>query len=162
MVSMCGNRGICPITSCSSKSRTKVEFLIAFVGYGFEHDSQQADVEHCQQLVKVCRARHHDSERPIARHLPIGTCSCWQFVCNLQSALKLIMSSSNRSLPLGHMVQCLVCLSTFQAAYLFNYILLFVCAQCNDCTLYTICMTFQCSCTEAVTRIHHALSNQPN
>ena len=50
--------------------KTKVEYLIAFLGYGPEHNLWQDDVENCQRLVKAYWATKPVSERLVVMLLP--------------------------------------------------------------------------------------------
>ena len=53
MVSPSGKRSANSTTDWSAKGRkTKVEYLIAFLGYGPKHKLWQDDVENCQRLVR--------------------------------------------------------------------------------------------------------------
>ena len=50
--------------------KTKVEYLLTFVGYGPEHNLWQDHVENCEQLVKVYWAAKPESERLVVLLIP--------------------------------------------------------------------------------------------
>ena len=50
--------------------KTKVEYLISFIGYGPEHNLWQDDVENCGQLVKAYWASKPESERLVVMLFP--------------------------------------------------------------------------------------------
>ena len=70
-----------------SGSKTKVEYLISFIGYGPEHNVWQDDVKNCMDLVRDYWATKPESERLMVMLFPRTRAHAGQYCAHTRRRL---------------------------------------------------------------------------